>query len=917
MKGQEKISTWKFTGESNAEFISENPYSNSRLFFPLFNRAGMKCSVTPELKGDICSSFHSYHSTPVVTEDFHRVLNGRYFWIYTDKSRPWSIAGRSIFEKTSIWDNQEKIKTQIEGKIGSFKVIKTNPGLHLKATTTVFVPFNEDFVEISIVEIENTGQTPVTCTPTSAVPIYARSADNLRDHRNVTSMFNRIFVVEHGVQVKPLINFNEFGHSDNDTSYYSVGFKGDGEAPVNIWCTMRDFIGEGGSMDNPRAVFRNLQAPELKENQRHGYEAVGALGFNEVTIQPGEKKSYIIINGISETKDIAKKWKEKYGTITKAREHLQNTLDGWESLVNRVSFKSHSTEFDNWTKWINFQLFCRQVYGNSYLPDFGYGRGGRGWRDLWSDLLAIFLVHPESAVDEMINNFRGIRIDGTNATIIGTRPGEFIADRNNVPRTWCDHGVWPVFVLNFYIQQTGDFNILWKNISYWKDVFSHRSKKRDELWEASYGHHQKDENGNIYEGSIFEHVLLQQLASFYNVGDHNIMLLEGADWNDTYDMARQNGESVCFNNWVAGNFKTLASLLKHTEQNGSTKISLLSEIVILLDTLNDNQKYNYDSVTYKQDILNKYYQNIQHNVSGNKIEIDINLLINDLETKAEFLFNHIRSQEWLTVSEGNSFFNGHYDNNRNKVHGDHPKGVRIDLTSQVLPTIFKVATDEQIPQMYQSISKYLHNKKVGGLHLCSDFKEDRLYFGRITGFSYGHKEHGGIWMQQNVMYMYGLYLRNFVREGYQVYCDIYKLCNTSETAKTYPGIPSYFEPDGHGSYMYLTGSATWLTLTLVTQMYGIRGENGNLLINPKLTKEQFFETDSLILFCNFQEFTIEVSYQNKNKKEWNMYSIKEVQVNGKTTEICQPTGNKAIISMEKLVDIFDKSKTNKILVILN
>lgn len=35
----------------------------------------------------------------------------------------------------------------------------------------------------------------------AAVPLYCRSADNIRDHRNVTSMLHRIITVKNGVTI--------------------------------------------------------------------------------------------------------------------------------------------------------------------------------------------------------------------------------------------------------------------------------------------------------------------------------------------------------------------------------------------------------------------------------------------------------------------------------------------------------------------------------------------------------------------------------------------------------------------------------------------------------------------------------------------------------------------------------------------
>ena len=49
-----------------------------------------------------------------------------------------------------------------------------------------------------------------------------------------------------------------------------------------------------------------------------------------------------------------------------------------------------------------------------------------------------------------------------------------------------------------------------------------------------------------YEGTVLEHLLIQHLTSFYDVGEHNHIRLRGADWNDGLDMAEERGESVAF-----------------------------------------------------------------------------------------------------------------------------------------------------------------------------------------------------------------------------------------------------------------------------------------------------------------------------------------------------------------------------------
>ncbi len=900
---------WAFTGQTDGSFVCPEPQEISRLFFPVMNRYGMKCSVTPQLKGDICSSFHNYHSIPAVTEDFHHIVNSRNFWLRTEGQVPWSLTGVSAWDKTAHYN----IDTLAKGEIGVFHLKKTNHDLKLESTISIFVPPVDAFVEIMVVKVKNNGSDPIRFTPWAAVPLYGRSADNLRDHRNVTTMFIENFRQEHGVSIRPRINFNEFGHSDNNTSYLVLGYDEQGNAPTDIFRTVRDFAGEGGSLDKPLAVIENLPEKEFKNRQIDGFEALGGLRFSDTNLQSGEEQAFIVINGITDNANDQNEWKTEFGTLEKAEAAADQTRKYWQKIVNEVSFETGDPGFDNWTKWVNYQLICRQVYGNSYLPDFGYGRGGRGWRDLFSDLLSIFLIDPENAKQEIINNFNGIRVDGTNATIVGTKPGEFVADRNNVPRTWSDHGTWPFFVLNFYMHQTGDFDVLFQEVSFWKDMHVFRSKKKDEDWNEAYGFKQKTVNGTVYKGSILEHILLQHLCSFFNVGKHNNILLEGADWNDTYDMAGEKGESVCFYNWYGSNMKTLASLLGHLKEKGLQSIPLLKEMLVLMDTLPGNEKVDYGSPQKRKDHLLSYYEKVKHTVSGEKVQVDVDDVIRDLTVKAEEVVQHIREKEWLTTKEGYSFYNGHYDNQENRVHGDHQKGVRMDLTSQVLPTIFGTAADEQIPEIYRSVRRYLRDEHTGGLRLCSNFNENKLYFGRLTGFIYGHKEHGGKWMQQNVMYMYGLYKRGFVKEGYEVYSDVFKLCNDSATARIFPGIPSYFELDGHGAYHYLTGAATWLMLVLVTQMFGIRGEYGNLFIEPKLVKEQFKNGSKAVMNCNFRNKKLRVVYHNGQQKEYGAYTIIGVRLNNQEVSgVVSVDRKSAFFSMEQFGSVFGDSNVLEI-----
>ena len=49
-----------------------------------------------------------------------------------------------------------------------------------------------------------------------------------------------------------------------------------------------------------------------------------------------------------------------------------------------------------------------------------------------------------------------------------TVTANFIADRNGIARVWMDHALWPLITTSLYINQTGDIEILKKQVPYLK-----------------------------------------------------------------------------------------------------------------------------------------------------------------------------------------------------------------------------------------------------------------------------------------------------------------------------------------------------------------------------------------------------------------------------------------------------------------
>src|SRR5690606_38296878 len=182
--------------------------------------------------------------------------------------------------------------------------------------------------------------------------------------------------------------------------------------------------------------------------------------FQDIKLAPGQSVSYIIVMLIDQRGEGLDKYIEKYGSKKAFEKYLAENKAYWQSRLSNITFYTGDLVFDNWMKWVSLQPILRRIYGCSFLPHHDYGRGGRGWRDLWQDCLALLLMENKNVRQLLYNNFAGVRVDGSNATIIGDQPGQFIADRNNIPRFWMDHGAWPLLTTSLYINMSGDLKFL-------------------------------------------------------------------------------------------------------------------------------------------------------------------------------------------------------------------------------------------------------------------------------------------------------------------------------------------------------------------------------------------------------------------------------------------------------------------------
>jgi cellobiose phosphorylase len=164
--------------------------------------------------------------------------------------------------------------------------------------------------------------------------------------------------------------------------------------------------------------------------------------------------------------------------------------------------------------------------------------------------------------------------------------------------------------------------------------------------------------------------------------------------------------------------------------------------------------------------------------------------------------------------------------------------------------------------------------------LNTDFGEVLPDLGRGFSFAHGHKENGSMFSHMAVMYAYALYQRGMVKQGYKVLDGIYQHCQDFGRSHIYPGIPEYINARGRGMYTYLTGSASWYLLTLVTESFGVKGKLGDLVLEPKLVAEQFDKEGKARLKTSFAGRDLDIVYVNPNLSDFGHYLMGTINLDG-------------------------------------
>jgi cellobiose phosphorylase len=241
---------WEFTDNSGS-FVSAGADKINTLYLPLCNESIMS-SVTADLHGDIKSGQSSFLLEPVSRINLSSSRISRNFWVYFNNDKIWSATGVSKDLK-QIKADRFSLKAGLLWQ----KTERENLRIGLRAEILSFAPASGEPVEIMQVALTNISKKNLKFFPCAAIPMYCRGANNIRDHRHVTSLLQRISRHKFGVVSKPTLAFDEAGHRPNKEIYFVLGWDESHKAPQYIYPTQEMFCGDEGDLEAPAAILNN------------------------------------------------------------------------------------------------------------------------------------------------------------------------------------------------------------------------------------------------------------------------------------------------------------------------------------------------------------------------------------------------------------------------------------------------------------------------------------------------------------------------------------------------------------------------------------------------------------------------------------------------------------------------------------
>lgn len=656
---------------------------------------------------------------------------------------------------------------------------------------------------------------------------------------------------ENKLQTKDYINL-KFKENDNmitlenktNTDFKEIIYVSCNEKIKSYTADKKFFFGKG-NISNPEA----LKKVSLNNKNSLGKDGIVAIQI-EVELESFEKKKISFMLGSEQSLIDCQNKVYKYSKVEKAEEELEKVRRYWEEFLGRVQVETPMESFNILMNgWLIYQTISCRLKARSGFYQSG---GAFGFRDQLQDTIALKYFSPEIIKKQIIKHSKHQFIEGD------VEHWWHEETSRGIRTKFSDDLLWLVYLVEEYIENTGDYSILEEKTNYIVgEILGESTDERYDRYESS----------NIEE-SIFMHCE-RAIERSLNFGENGLPKIGSGDWNDGFSEVgnKGKGESV----WL-----------------GFFLYNVLQRWILICEEKKQELENEDNVVTGSIDIQNEELekQNAQDEKSVSET-IELENKIQKYQKIVENLKKALNNNAW-----DGRWFRRAYTDNGDVLGTIQNEECKIDGISQSWSVISKAGDNDKKYISMESLENHLVDKESGIIKLLDPpFEKSKLEPGYIKAYLPGTRENGGQYTHAAIWAIIAEAMLDFGDKAVELFRMINPIehARTKETASKYKVEPYVVAADiygqknlaGRGGWTWYTGSSSWMYEAGLHYILGLTINKGYLSINPCIS-------------ADWKEYKIRYKYGNS------IYNIKVENYNRKNTGVETMIVNGYVIEDKKV-----------------
>lgn len=275
----------------------------------------------------------------------------------------------------------------------------------------------------------------------------------------------------------------------------------------------------------------------------------------DLDLAANEEKTIAFVLGCSHNEDENLELIKKFTDVANCTKELKRVKDYWNKTLGVVQVATPDNSFDFVVNgWYLYQTISSRIMAKA---GFYQVSGAFGYRDQLQDAMNITLVQPEFTRNQILINAKHQFEEGD--VLHWWHEMNHFGLRSR----YKDDFLWLVYATSYYIEVTGDYEILNEEIPY---VVGEKL--------SDYEH----EKGLVFNYSenketLLKHCLKSLDYSMNSLGQHKLPLMGGGDWNDGMNRVgiKGKGESVWLGFFLYNVIDQFMKVLKKFDSNFDQK----------------------------------------------------------------------------------------------------------------------------------------------------------------------------------------------------------------------------------------------------------------------------------------------------------------------------------------------------------